>query len=245
MPVDVNFQIVAPLITLGAAGLIVLVLDLLLPFRYARRPWFIVTTAGLLLAGGYVWSLWGVVDPAGAAPTWSVTAGAVTTGISSFLGAFTADRFSLLFSGVILAAALAATGLSMRRYEEDTAGYLALLLFASLGMMALVGGTNLMTIFMGLELLSLSLYVAVGFRQADARAKEGALKYLILGAVASGFLLYGFALLYGATGTVWLAGIQSYWAAQGADGMTGLYRAGMALTLAGFAFKLADRKSVV
>lgn len=233
-----NFSLVAPLITLAAAGVLVLVLDLILKYEVALRPWFWVTGVGILLAGWYTYDLWQGLAPAS---EWvgGVTASDLRGALSGFADAFMADRFSLVFTGIILAAALVATLLSSRRREDDLAGYLALILFAATGMAALVGAGSLITMFLGIELLSLSLYVVVGFRRGDLAAKEGALKYLILGSAASGFLLFGFALIYGVTGSVMLTEIQQYWTAVGADGMSLLYRAGLALTLVGFAFKLA------
>lgn len=236
--VNVNFQLIAPILTVAAAAIIVLVLDLILRFERARRPWFLVTVAGLLLAGWYTFDLWQYIEPAVAA-VGGVTAGNLSAGISGFAEAFHADRFSLAFNGIILAAALGGTLLSVRRREDDMSGFLAVILLAAAGMMAIVGGSSLITLFIGLELFSLSLYVGVGFRKNDLRSKEGALKYLILGSVASGFLLYGFALIYGSTGTVLLSGIQQYWESVGAAGMTTLYGVGLALALIGFAFKMA------
>lgn len=237
--VDVNFQIVAPIVTLVVAALIVLILDLVLPAERVRRPLVWVTVAGVALAGWYLYDLWLTVPPAGAVPEWNVTPGDITTGLTAFLGSIIADRFGLLFSGVALVALLASVGMSVRRKEDDVSGYYALVLLATAGMMLLASATSLMSMFLGLELLSLALYVVVGFRRNDLRGKEGALKYLVLGAVASGVLLYGFALLYGATGSVWLAEFQTYWHVHGAAGMSTMYKAGMALTLVGFAFKLA------
>lgn len=237
--VDVNFQIVAPVLTLVVAALIVLVLDLVLPSQLVRRPLLWVTTVGIGLAGWYLFDLWQKVVPAGSMPEWNVTPGDVTSGFTGFLGSITGDGLGLLFGAVVLAAALASVAMSVRRHEDDVSGYFALILFAAAGMMLLAAGTSLLTIFLGLELLSLALYVLVGFRRHDAKGKEGALKYLVLGSVASGFLLYGFALLYGATGSVWLSEFQAYWWANGAEGMTSLYKAGLALTIVGFAFKMA------
>lgn len=237
--VDVNFQIVAPIVTLVVAALIVLILDLILPAQRVRRPLVWVTAAGMALAGWYIYDLWQAVPAPGLLPDWSVTVGDITTGLTAFLGSIVADRFGLLFGGIALIAAMASVGMSVRRREEDVSGYYALILLATAGMMLLASASSLMSMFLGLELLSLALYVVVGFRRNDMRGKEGALKYLILGSVASGVLLYGFALLYGATGSVWLAEFQSYWHINGVEGMTTLYKAGMALALAGFAFKLA------
>ena len=78
----------------------------------------------------------------------------------------------------------------------------ALLLFSTLGMMIMAGSLDLMTIFLGLETLSISLYILAGFLREQLKSNESALKYLLLGAFASGFLLYGIALVYGATGSI-------------------------------------------
>lgn len=237
--VDVSFQIIAPALTLVVAAVIVLVLDLILPSHMVRRPVAWVSALGIGLAGWYGYALWSEVAPAGAAPDWSVTVGDVSSGWTAFLGAIAADGLGLAFGGIVLAAALAGVAMSVRRKEDDVSGYYALMLLAAAGMVVLAAGTSLLTVFVALELLSLALYVLVGFRRNDPRGKEGALKYLVLGSVASGLLLYGFALLYGAVGSVWLSEFQAYWYAHGAAGLTPLYRAGLALTVVGFAFKMA------
>lgn len=237
--VDVSFQVIAPALTLVVAAVIVLVLDLILPSHMVRRPVAWVSALGVILAGWYAYMLWPQVVPAGAAPEWNVTVADVSTGWTAFLSSISADGLGLAFGGMILVAALAAVAMSVRRREEDVSGYYSLLLLAAAGMVLLAAGTSLLTIFVALELLSLALYVLVGFRQNDPRGKEGALKYLILGSVASGLLLYGFALLYGAVGSVWLSEFQAYWYAHGVEGITPLYKAGLALTVVGFAFKMA------
>lgn len=237
--VDVSFQVIAPALTLVVAAVLVLIVDLILPSRLVRRPVAWISALGIGLAGWYTYSLWVQVTPAGAGPVWNVTAADVSTAWTAFLGAISADGLGLAFGGIILAAALAGVAMSVRRREDDVSGYYSLLLLAAAGMMLLAAGTSLLTIFVSLELLSLALYVLVGFRRRDPRGKEGAFKYLILGSVASGVLLYGFALLYGSVGSVWLSDFQAYWYAHGAHGMTPLYRAGLALTVVGFAFKMA------
>jgi NADH-quinone oxidoreductase subunit N len=111
--------------------------------------------------------------------------------------------------------------------------YYVLLIFATLGMMLMAAGEDLMVIFLGLELMSVAVYVLAGFDRRSPRSAEAALKYFLLGAFASGFLLYGIALIYGATGTtnLTLIGVQA------ASGI--MLLAGLALLLVGFAFKVA------
>lgn len=116
--------------------------------------------------------------------------------------------------------------------------YYILLIFATLGMMLMAAGEDLMVIFLGLEVMSVAVYVLAAFDRRSPRSAEAGLKYFLLGAFASGFLLYGIALIYGATGTtnLTLIGVQ----AELAGGTPSIMLlAGLALLLVGFAFKVA------
>jgi NADH-quinone oxidoreductase subunit N len=84
----------------------------------------------------------------------------------------------------------------IRREGIEPGEYYALILFATLGMMLMAAGSHLVTIFLGLETMSISIYVLVGMMREDRRSVESALKYFLLGAFATGFLLYGMALIY-------------------------------------------------
>lgn len=235
---DINFSAVAPLISLAVAALIVLILDLIMPPGKGRTGWYAAAVMGVLLSGWYSWQLWDTVVHGTQLP---VAGGNTSAGLLSFVGAFITDRFSLLFNGIVLITTLLTVLISSVQSEEDASGYLALILWGATGMMVLAGATNLMTIFLGLELLSLALYVVVGFSKENPIAKEAAFKYLILGSVSSAFMLFGFALIYGATGDVSLYAIRDVWQ-QGVtqpDGLNTLFRAGLALSFVGFAFKLA------
>ncbi|MGE5589125.1 MAG: NADH-quinone oxidoreductase subunit N [Bacillota bacterium] len=223
--VDINFSLVAPLIALAAGALVVLVFDLVLPARAAVGWWYAASLGAIALSGYYTWSLWPQVAGGGT--------------LSAYAGAFVADRFSLVMNAILLGTALFTVLLSTVRSEEDMSGYLALILWAAMGMMVLAGSGNLMTVFLGLEIFSLALYVNVAFKPRNSASKEAAFKYLILGSVASGMLLFGSALTYGATGSLSFRGIADAVAASGIDGL-GLYmKAGLGLALTGFAFKLA------
>jgi NADH-quinone oxidoreductase subunit N len=116
--------------------------------------------------------------------------------------------------------------------------YHALVLFAAVGMLFMVNGADLLIIFLGLETMSVAVYVLAGINRRSAVSAEAALKYFLLGAFASAFLLYGIALLYGATGTTKLE-LLVFQVAHVPAGMTLLLRAGMAMLLIGFAFKVA------
>ncbi|WP_337170659.1 NADH-quinone oxidoreductase subunit N [Gemmatimonas aurantiaca] len=113
----------------------------------------------------------------------------------------------------------------------------ALALLAATGMMVLAAARDLMYVFIGIELMSLAVYVLAGVNRRSARSAEAAVKYFLLGAVSSGFLLYGMALLFGATGSTRLADIAQWAGAQAI--LSPLFMAGVALLLVGFAFKVA------
>src|SRR5205807_3391064 len=121
--------------------------------------------------------------------------------------------------------------------DLDYGEYYILILGATAGMMLLAAATSLMTIFLGIELLSISLYVLSGFARAAQRSQESALKYLLLGGFATGFLLYGMALIYGATGSTTLRGIAAMvTAGSGASGNV-LLLLGIGFLSVGLAFK--------
>ena len=121
-------------------------------------------------------------------------------GLTEFLGfqgAVTVDGFSIFFNWIFLIAALIVAIVSYKYLEiagEHHGEYYALILFAQAGMYFLASGTDLVTLFIGLELMALCFYVMVGFLRGDKRSNEAALKYLLLGAFSTGFLAYGFSL---------------------------------------------------
>lgn len=118
--------------------------------------------------------------------------------VSSFQGMLALDGFALFLNVVIGVAAIFVLLLSvgyLPRQGVTTGEYYALVLFATVGMMLMAAGTDLLVIFLALELMSLSLYVLAGSFRARAEGNEAALKYFLLGAFASGFFLYGIALL--------------------------------------------------
>ena len=186
-----------------------LVLDLVLPAERSRPWWYVASVGGILVALYYVATLWS--GPASGPAASVVGAGAlgrVTNGISVFGGAYVVDRFTLLFNAIVLIAALCTVLLSVVRRDEEKSGYLALVFGAALGMGVLSGAGNFLTLFLGLEILSLNLYVAVAFERENTASQEAAFKYLILGAVATAAMLYGFAFIYGQTGTMALSGLR-------------------------------------
>src|SRR6059036_4245875 len=114
--------------------------------------------------------------------------------------------------------------------------YLALVLFATVGLMLLVGSEELLLIFIGLELLGLSLYVMAAFDKTDVRSAEAGLKYFLFGSTSSAFTLFGISLIYGMSGITSLAAISEKLATVSVQP---LLAAGIVMTLIGFAFKIA------
>ena len=163
------------------------------------------------------------------------------SGWSASAGPVAVDGFRWAADVVFLLATIIAIGLSMDYNARE--GITApeshvLVLFATVGMMIMAAARDLMVLFLGLETMSISVYVLVGLNRRSARSAEGALKYFLLGAFSTAFLLYGIALVYGATGSTNLAAIGGRIAALSL-GDSPMLLIGVALLLVGFAFKLA------
>ncbi len=126
---------------------------------------------------------------------------------TGFGGSILVDPFFVFFGFLFLAATALVILLSMRYLEiegEHHGEYYALMLFATIGMMFMASGIDLVVLFLGLETMALSFYVLAGFLRGSRKSNEGALKYMLLGAFSSGLLAYGFSLLYGMSGTTLL-----------------------------------------
>ena len=129
-----------------------------------------------------------------------------------FHGSVIVDGFGIFFNCIFLVAALIVAIVSYKYLEiagEHHGEYYSLILFAQCGMYFLATGTDLITLFIGLELMALCFYVMVGFLRTDRRSNEAALKYLLLGAFSTGFLAYGFSVMYGIAGSTKLSEIQA------------------------------------
>jgi NADH-quinone oxidoreductase subunit N len=151
---------------------------------------------------------------------------------AAFGGAFVQGGFSIVFSEIVIIATIATLMLSIGIGRDDqVAGTTALVLWSASGAMLMSGAANLMMVFLGLELLSLALYCLCAISSRPT-ARESALKYLILSSMASGFLLYGSALLFGATGSVAFSALAT-------ATVTPLLALGAGLFLIGLAFKLS------
>jgi len=179
---------------------------------------------------------WGAVALFGAAGF--ALLGPAGNGGPGFDGLYIADSFAAFAKLLIYIAAavsvLIAPGF-FGRAGQLRAEYPILILFSAVGMGMMVSAGDLLTLYVGLELQSLSAYVLASFMRRDARSAEAGLKYFVLGALASGILLYGISLLYGFTGTTLFAGISDALA----RGMTTGQLFGMVFVLAGLAFKIS------
>ena len=213
-------------------------------------PEILLSLSGLVLLVG---SAWGQTARDARAVNWLsvlvlvaasvITAPALLNGASgaevlAFDGLFSADAFAA-FAKLLIFIAAAASLLIAPSFFERKGGYRpefpVLVLFSALGMSMMVSATNLLTLYVGLELNSLAAYVLAAFLKADERSAEAGLKYFVLGALASGILLFGMSLTYGFTGTISFAGIA---AATGA-GLSKGALFGLTFMLAGLAFKIS------
>jgi NADH-quinone oxidoreductase subunit N len=157
----------------------------------------------------------------------------------TFSGALIADNYTAFFYVVILLAAGVIVLMSLDYVAEEGlpgAEYYGLVLFATAGMMLMAAAGDLIIVFLGLETMSISVYILAGLARTDVRSNEASMKYFLLGAFSTGFLLYGIALIYGATGTIRLDALSSMIAAGNPGPMLLL---GVGLLLIGFGFKVA------
>jgi len=163
---------------------------------------------------------------------------ALPTGrLVTFGGSFVVDNFARVMKVLALAGSAAAIIMSptyLSAEEQDRFEYPILILLSTVGMMLLSSAADLIALYLGLELMSLSLYVLAAIQRDSVRSTEAGLKYFVLGALSSGMLLYGASLIYGTTGTVSFAGI----AGAAADGGVALVF-GIVFLFAGFCFKVS------
>lgn len=162
--------------------------------------------------------------------------------IESFGGSVVLDNFATFFKMTFLVAAGLTVLISDSYMEREGCNHgelYPLILFAVVGMMLMASGTDLMTIFLGLEVMSVTLYVLAGFNRASKKSNEAGLKYFLLGAFSTGFMLYGMALIYGATGTTRLYTIAAVVGQMTLPSANIMLVAGMLLMMTGFAFKIA------
>ena len=213
-----DFHYILPELVLTGGALVLLVADVLV----RRRPALLAGIA-LLALGATAASIWIVGD--------------VHADVAR--GLMAVDRFGSFFNVLFLIAAALTVLMSKRFLEIEGASageYYFLVLCATLGMMFMAGGTDLITIFIGLETMAVAFYILVGFLKPNRRSNEAAVKYFLLGAFSLGILLYGMSLLYGLSGTTNLRSIATALAGQERDPRLVL---AVILVVAGVGFKIA------
>ena len=215
---------IAPLVGVIAALLVAIVVDLVLPRRASGPVVAILACAGYLAALVMAIWLWDAGQPDRAA----------------YYGFATGDDFALFFDILfavlgILTVAVASPYLQARDWLESE--FHVLTLAAVAGMMVLASATSLVTVFLGLELLSIALYIASAYDRRSTTSQEAGAKYLLVGGFASAFVLYGMALVYGGTGSTLLPVIASHLGAHPAA--QPLLLLGLVLMGVGFAFKVS------
>lgn len=161
------------------------------------------------------------------------------TSIELFANMMRFDNVALAFSGVILVTAFFWFILANDYFEQDhVTDHFALVLFALVGAIMLTGFSNMTTLFLGIEILSIPMYVLAASRKRDLASNEAGFKYLIMGSFASGFLLFGIALIYGATGSFDLMAIRSFISHAQGD-LPAFFYAGVLMVLVAMLFKVS------
>src|SRR2546422_360496 len=223
----VDFRLILPEVQLSLFGLGILLTDFLLEPRY--KYWnAVMAMLGVGFSGYTLWQLRRPIADQG--------------DIYGFSGSLLVDPFFLFFGFLFLAATALVILLSVRYMEieaEHHGEYYSLMLFATVGMMFMTAGIDLIVQFIGLETMAISFYILAGFLRDDRRSNEGALKYLLLGAFSSGILAYGFSIMYGMTGSTNLRVITAEFIRRAGSGVDLLVVLSVTTVAAGLFFKIA------
>ncbi|MHC8947827.1 NADH-quinone oxidoreductase subunit N [Sphingobacterium hungaricum] len=206
------------IITLSLLAILVLYLGL----YNAKGALLPVTIAGLLLALGFEISLWN------------------TEATPLYNGMVLFDHLALSFSSLCIIVTILIVLLSKEYFKaisDNVAEYYSLILFSVTGALLVCSYHNFAMLFIGIEIMSVALYILVGIRKRDLVSNEASLKYFIMGAFSTGFLLFGITLMYGATVTFDLEGLKQYVIAN-PQGISPLFYAGILLMLVGLCFKI-------
>jgi len=226
----INYHAILPEAITASVAVLIMMIDAV-SRKIERRVAGIVSLLGLIGAAAAVVSLWG------------------GNGETSFRGMIITDDFRLFFAGIFLIVTFLTVLISLRWIEKESlpvGEYFSLLMFATTGMLFMSAANDLVMIFLGLEITSISTYVLCGYRRRDLRSNESAMKYFILGSFSTAFLLYGIAFIYGATyspaahpvATTNLQVIKER-IASGALYSPEMLLAGAAMMIVGFGFKVA------
>src|SRR5271167_3710979 len=158
---------------------------------------------------------------------------------TAYFGVFQTDSFSVFFYVLICGIVLASLLIALDSTSDSTSGlgeYFALACFGATGMLLMAGAVELLLVFIGLEISSISTYILAGFRRKSAKGPEASIKYFLLGSFATAFFLYGIALIFGATGTTAIYDIA---AKLGSSQMPLLAVVGLGMILIGLGFKVS------
>lgn len=193
-----DLQLIAPELIITVAACAALVMEVILPYKLSKWTAY-SSLAGIGLAlvslGAQFLSMGG---------TFRLATLTNLSPIDGFYGMVRIDGFALLFRAIFLIAAALAIAISIRFLDierEQHGEYYSLILFATVGMMFLGSGYDLISLYISLELMALTFYVLVAFTKRERRSNEAGMKYFLLGAFSSGILLYGMSVLYGVTGS--------------------------------------------
>ena len=216
------FRWIIPEIVVTACALLVLIIEAFRRGKGASLASGIICLAGSLVALYYTRCLWNY-------------------NINAFYGLYAIDNFGTFLKSIFLIILILVSVVSLRyaaREEIAFGEYYALLLLGVLGMMVMVSSNSFITIFIGLEVMSLAIYILCGLLRDNLKSVEASLKYFLLGAFATSFLLYGIALTYASTGTIDVSELGRL-AGQHSFDITPAFLCGMALLIVGFGFKIA------
>lgn len=217
-----HWEVSLPGLIVAGTAMLVMMADLITTSDPDRDTLPVIGIAGLLAAAGAAIWLWlGTGDAGG------------------FANTLRADRYALFFTVLLCVGSILTLLMSIDYLRDQPIApgeYYALVLLSSCGMIFLAAANDLIVLFLALEVMSVAAYVLTGILRRDSRSTEAALKYFLLGAFATGFLLYGIAFFYGAAGSTRLDEIASHVGRHGLDAFTVL---GIALLLVGLGFKVA------
>lgn len=217
----IDWLAIFPIAIVAVTGMLALIVEMLLPKR-TNNPIVLITLGGLAMAAIM---LFRGLD--------------MTSSTESFGGMVLMDGLGSMLQIILVVSAFLCVLFSesyLREKRIPFGEFYPLLLWSVSGGMVMVATHNLLTLFLGLEVLSISLYVMAGMSRSEERSEESALKYFLLGAFATGFLLYGIAFLYGATGSLNVMEIGKAWSSAN-EGARGLMLFGLGMILVGLGFK--------
>src|SRR5467141_1882054 len=230
-----DLQLIAPELIVTVSACMALVMEVILPYKLSKWTAHF-SLAGIALAlislGAQFVSMNG---------TFKLSALQNLTAVDGFFGMIRIDGFALIFKAIFLIAAALAVLIAMRYLDierEQHGEYYALVLFATVGMMFLGCGYDLISLYISLELMAVTFYVLVAFTKRQRRSNEAGMKYFLLGAFSSGVLLYGMSLLYGIAGSTNLGDMGQKLAGAGPE-LRPMLLLGMIALAAGLFFKVA------